>query len=536
MPTPPFDAARVAHLKELEQSGKLAMLSQWVDDPQFFCCISGNTVGVAKDPVPILTIADRVVCTGAAVTVDFSLSWSPTDSLAGTPYTIVWGDGSPNTNGNFPNPRNPAAETATKAAGYADVGYYNITIEVQDSLGATGITMLQIYARDCALPANGLPFPMPPSASFSHTPWVTNGQIVPSDTQVWYTLDVSVANPVWTRVNDWASLSCTEIHDAMLELESDGNEYLYIADFAGIWMHPMPPTAGNWSLQQTATAIVSAAGVATATHTEQLMRLAIDINDDGHQWVTWRAHRTAPFNVDHYVGVAWTTDGWASIAGSVIVDTVTYDALKTQELYIWGIDVDQADPNKVYCVVGYMNDFGAGDMESRLFRSLNGGSTWSQIDTISTYKRWGDVWVPYHGNGNYVYWANMNSMRRSTGGGFSTIWNPASAGVGIVRLCGPIDDTDVCTALMDYQLWEYRGGAVTHITPDLGGAGDGAGLIVMSRNASNYANSTLWCGGVATAAIQVKENVGGGQNNKDAGYVDTYPYALAWPELREYST
>lgn len=536
MPTPPIDAATVAHLKETNQGGYLAMLKQWVDDPQFFCCISGNTVGVDKDPVPVLTIADRVVCIGVAVTVDFSLSWSPTDTLAGTPYTITWGDGSPDTNGNFPNPRNPAAETATKAAGYATAGWYTITIEVVDTLGATGITMLQIYARDCTQPANPLPFPESPSASFSHTPWVTWGQIVPSDTQVWYTLDVSVANPVWTRVNDWASLSCTEIHSVMLELESDDNEYMYVADFSGIWMHPMPPTAGNWTLMQTATAIVAAAGVATSTHTEMLQRLAIDINNDGHQWVTWNAERTAPFAVDSYCGVAWTTDGWSSIAGSVIVATVVRDPLKTQDLNIWGIDVDQADPNKIYCAVSYMDDFAVDD-ECRLYRSLNGGTTWSQIDTISAWYKWADVWVPYNGSGSYVYWGNGDRIKRSTGGGFSTVYNPALANTyANVLLCGPIDDTDVCTMLLDYQLYEYRGGATTHITPDLAGAGDGYGLICMTRNSSNYATSILWAGGAASAAIQVKENTGGIQNNKDVGYVDTYPYFVAWPELREYST
>ena len=59
MATSPFTPQREAALKETIQSGKMAMLKQWVDNPQFFCCISGNTVGVAKHPVPILGISDR---------------------------------------------------------------------------------------------------------------------------------------------------------------------------------------------------------------------------------------------------------------------------------------------------------------------------------------------------------------------------------------------------------------------------------------------------------------------------------------------
>ena len=184
MPTTPFTAARVAALKETSQSGKLAMLKQWVDNPQFFCCLSGTTVGVAKNPVVILELLDRVICVGVPFTLDFSGAWSPNDTLAGTPYTVHWGDGG-TTNGNFPNPRDAALEN--EAYTYVAAGTYTITMDIQDSLGATGVAALQIEAVVCPY-APPLPLPFPRYG----------GIIVGTEGQgVYYTHEIADSPPVW---------------------------------------------------------------------------------------------------------------------------------------------------------------------------------------------------------------------------------------------------------------------------------------------------------------------------------------------------
>lgn len=535
--TLPLDPATVAALKEDNQAGYLALLKQWQDTPQFFCCISGNTVGVAKDPVPILTIPDRVTCIGVNFTVSFALSWSPTASLAGTAYTLRWGDGSPPVNGNFPNPRNPALEVATKVGGYATVGHYDITIDVTDTLGATSSTRLQVYARDCTQPPNPLPFPV--ASTYSHPVWHAQGGIVLSDTQAWYTIDIDTGVPpgcAWTRFNDFASFTPTEVHDAMLELDSGGNEYLYVADYDRIWMHPMPPNVGNWTALATADQMATLAGVDISTHTCWLECLAIDILHDGWQWVTWVAQRTWPHAVDHIVGVAHTRDGWNSLYLSSEVTRVVYNAAWTQECRIYGIDINHDDPATVYAVVGWVNNSGV-DEESRLYRSINYGATWSNIDTISTWGRHGDVWVPYAGNGAYVYWANRDRMRMSSGGGFGTVYNHGGANAFcIVRLTGPIDRTDTCLGMFDHQLWEYRNGANVHITPDMaGGSGFADAVWCRARNAAGNATEVIWAGG-SGGASRVKQNTGGVQNDKDTNWVDPIPWAIGWPELREYST
>lgn len=539
--TSPFSAARQLALKETLQSGKLALLKQGQDTPQFFCCISGNTVGVPKDPVPALEIADRVVCIGDDVTVDFSGSYSPTDTLADQPYTISWGDGSADTNGNFPNPRDPAAETATYVGGYSSVSFFNITLEVIDSLGVSSKTRLQVYARDCTLPANPLPFPMPPA--YAHPLWWAEGAIVFSDDQAWYTTDIETPAPpgsTWTRVNDWANFTPTEIHDSMLKLESNGNEYIYVSDFAGIWAHPMPPWAGDWTLKKTAAEIVAAAGVSTATHTPVLQCLAMDFTHDGWQWVTWDASASGANPVDGVVGVAHTRDGWTTIYGSWEVTRVVYDAGKTQWCQIYGIDIDHHNPSMVYCVVGWADDLGVTD-ESRLYKSSSYGVSWAQIDTIAAFGLHGDVWVPWAGGGSYVYWATPDRLKRSAGGGFSTIWNPAFANyAATIRLSGPIDRVDICTGTYDQELWEYRNGANVHITPDFPGPGAGhaSKIWVAARSAgSKYASNVIWVGSnAALTASYIRQNIGGIQNRKDNNWIDPYVTTIAWPELREYST
>lgn len=535
MPTPPFAPELEAALKETVQGGQLAILKQWVDDPQFFCCISGNTVGVDKDPVPVLTIADRVVCIGDNVTVDFSLSWSPTDTLAGQPYTISWGDGSPDTNGNFPNPRNPAAETATYVGGYAAVGWYTITLEVQDSLGATASTMIQVYARDCTQPANDWPWP-PAAPTYDHPLWDANSAIVCSDTAVYYTMNFHQAFPIWAAFVGGAP-GCTEIHDAMLEMETDGDEHIYIADFSGIFEHPMPPSGGAWSTLITANQMATAAGVDTSTHSCFCQRLAVAIGQDGWQWCSWVAQRSAPHSVDYYVGVAHTRDGWATLQHSSIVTSFSYNAAWTQYLTIWGIDIVQNDHGRVvFAAVGYKEQGGVTE-ESKLFVSSDYGMSWLEVDTRD-YHRYPDVWVPFDGNGSDVYWAVYNSLRKSTDGGIS--WGSVAILAGtteydFLKLSGPIDDTDVATLSLVDALYEYRGGVLTHIIPDLP-AGSTHGHLVRARDGDSYADETLWVGNVGPATSYIKENTGGLQNNKEGGWADYYPACAPWPELREYST
>ncbi|MBD3268443.1 hypothetical protein GF373_17385, partial [bacterium] len=435
MATSPFSAALEASLKETVQGGELALLKQWVDDPQFFCCISGNTVGVDKDPVPVLFISDRVVCIGDNVTVDFSLCWSPTDTLAGQAYTISWGDGSPDTVGNFPNPRNAAAETATYAGGYAAEGYYNIVLEIEDSLGASASTMLQVYARDCSQPANPLPFPMP----IEREPWIGGGMIAGDAAgKIGWTGNWEAANPTWTEVAG-GSLGYTA-NDIRLKMENNV-ETMYVCSDEGIHSHPMPPNAGAWTTNiKTALQMAQAAEpleTFTVGYSLKCMHLEVSYEYEGYQWCLWQANdaSNAPATGTHtYVGVAHTRDNWTSIQYSKTIYELEDDFLFRNLCRGYGLAVHQHEGGQiVYAgIASYSRSLAPPDPDdetkSMIYKSTNYGASWSKLEEISndTYDnvgpRQGSVFCPYASNGDdYVYWAVQNNsmnmtVRRSANG------------------------------------------------------------------------------------------------------------------------
>lgn len=534
MATTPFDAALVASLKEQLQSGKLAVLKQWVDNPQFFCCISGNTVGVAKDPVPVLTVPDRVVCIGDNVTVDFSLSWSPTDTLAGQPYTIHWGDGG-SVNGNFPNPRNPAAENEMYVGGYASVGYYEITIDVQDSLGATASAMLQVYARDCTQPANSLPWPLEPEPwQRPHYVFEVDGAIVGGDTEVWYTLNLSAANPAWNACAN-GPYPGVEIHDIMLELLlDDTTEYIYVADFDGIYQHDMPPDWGNWTTLATADQMVAAAGVGDiAQRTNQCQRLAIAMASDGRQYCSWQSAPTFPFTHDYKCGVAFTEDGWATITRSVVVETIVYNGAATQWLEAGGVDISQYDSGQsVWFSVASCTELGVTE-SAKLYKSINFGLTWTKIDELSgiTAPYNTDVWIPPSGLGNTYFWGCYEEIRKN---GVQALNLSGLSYTSTFRMCGPLDTDTITTFIVGDQLHEYQGLGDNYLIPDLP-SGSAYGLLVLDRDGSKWASEILWAGGGANQYVKINDD-GAGQADKDLNWTDAYPHAVARPEKREYDT
>ena len=89
--TAPFGPVLEAALKENVQGGRLAIYSGVQVHAEFYCCVSGTSVGVAKDPVAMLFLSADRVCTGVAITADYSNSWSPSSTLS--TWVIDLGDG-----------------------------------------------------------------------------------------------------------------------------------------------------------------------------------------------------------------------------------------------------------------------------------------------------------------------------------------------------------------------------------------------------------------------------------------------------------
>ncbi len=142
--TAPFGPVLESALKENVQGGRLSLYKGVQVHPQFYCCLSGTSVGVAKDPVAMLFLSADRVCMNTAITADYGLSWSPSSTIA--TWTIDWGDG--NASGAaWPD----AGSVAHPGGGYALPITYTITLTVTDLLGATGIAQVQVEVIDCTL-------------------------------------------------------------------------------------------------------------------------------------------------------------------------------------------------------------------------------------------------------------------------------------------------------------------------------------------------------------------------------------------------
>ena len=144
MATAPFGPVLEAALKTSIQGGTFTMNSGPVVNPRFFCCLSGTTVGVPKDPVAMLIPTATVICTATAISVDYSQSWSPSSTI--NSWSVAWGDGQVSA-GAWPG----AGTVAHPLGGYVLPGTYTITLTTTDLLGATGLDTVQITVLDCAV-------------------------------------------------------------------------------------------------------------------------------------------------------------------------------------------------------------------------------------------------------------------------------------------------------------------------------------------------------------------------------------------------
>jgi hypothetical protein len=306
---------------------------------------------------------------------------------------------------------------------------------------------------------------------------------------------------------------------------------LYVADARGVYSHTMPPDEGDWTFLVDVDDLVDAAGLNHALYATFCQTLASCIYVDGRQWVSWVAQNPFMGAQDYIVGVAWTHNGWATIAGSVEITRAVFDGLAAaQAISIWGLDIVQQQNGRiVYAAIGVMRD--VGDEESGLWRSLDYGASWARIDTWGSYTNQPDVWVPLEGAGTVYYWGTPITGLRRNGVAVGII--PGLAYSNTYRISGPRDSITIATLHAHDRLYEYHGGAFTHITPDLPNP-SAHGHLVMTRAADGEADEIAWAGGSGLNRY-IKVNQGGGQINKDGGWAGTVPIAFVWPELREFA-
>jgi hypothetical protein len=425
MATPAFGPARVAALKENEQSGKLLLLKQWVDNPQFFCCISGTAVGVLKDPVCILEVDDRVYCTDEDVVLDFSRSWSPTDSLAGTAYTIHWGDGS-TTNGNFPDPRNPAAEVETYVGGYDTEGFYDITMDIVDTLGATAVGRIQVYAEVC--PPAPLIGPLPGEAIEGDAVLVgSRGFIIP------YTTTWTSSPPTWNytspNYSPYMSNPCTMYVSgpganrlfgcaiSYIQNEWTGSDGV-IAEYT-----PLPMGTGAWTAKVTALQIATALGHAADYYGVTLSRMIFGLTEaqEGWAWAVGICYYNGGGGASDRYALHFcvhTRDAWSTIHSCAEIDTHSYGGFSIHLYSNIQVGIAQ-DLHTGYLFVALAERQVGPAYDLDLWRSQDNGASWVLADEDTTWTFWSgarsgrhtpitDVWIPYKNDwfgGMTVFWS-----------------------------------------------------------------------------------------------------------------------------------
>lgn len=177
--TSPFPASVLARLESTSQAVKWAAILKETREFRAYCCdIDTDAImGVAKEPVVIADISPGVVCLGEAISWDISDSYAPGSTLTG--WTIDFGDEVGSTGGaDFPN------DDTSGAYVYGETGTFTIEIEIEEGLGKTQTSSVEVTVVSCGETLAG--------ESWSYLSTDGGGIFV---------IDWTEASPEWTAIN-----------------------------------------------------------------------------------------------------------------------------------------------------------------------------------------------------------------------------------------------------------------------------------------------------------------------------------------------
>jgi len=522
--TDPFSAALIADLNGNTHSGKFRAVQGPAVSPKFFCCLSGNTVGVNKDPVPVISMSALVVCIGEAITLDYSESWSPTDTLA--TWDIDWGDGQVS-NGVWPGvPPEPHP-----LGGYVVADKYTITLTMEDTIGAVNSSAVQIFAQDCADPADE-PVEDFPKARWANTD-LLKGLAAGRDF-VWSNEDIPAAGN-WIKVeND--QLSAAYIRDIRITRQPSGLEYLYVAREDGIYGYEVPPQEGTWVQLQTVEALMLAAGANPATYTvgREILDLAFVETKPGWGYAWWQAWESLGIAREAVWGVAFTRNGWQSISWSVAIDTIALSGGDYQAFADGQVAVVQEEGGRIAFASSGRRDDSVPMEEARLYRTQDYGQSWSIVHQITDYPYTTQVVVP-HASQGYVYWVAgrwTQGLYRSTQYGAIGSFTQLSDQEGLMSV-SPIDPRYLIFE-DGVQLWEHIPGIGLRTYGPAWPAGGILGFIVTERNEDNTVHALMEIGGPPARILMVYDD---GTTNAVTGTwapINFDTGAVGRPEAEEY--
>lgn len=143
MTTTPFGASILDKMSSRAQACRWKSVFKEVRQFRAYCCNidSDGIMGVAKEPVPIISISPDPACAGSAINWDISDSYAPGSTL--TDWEIDFGDSSSDSGSDFPN------DTTSGTHTYADPGAYEIVVTVEEGGGRTQTSTVQLIVVDC---------------------------------------------------------------------------------------------------------------------------------------------------------------------------------------------------------------------------------------------------------------------------------------------------------------------------------------------------------------------------------------------------
>ena len=218
MATAVFGPVLESALKQDTQGGTLTMQRNHIIYPRFFCCVSGTTVGVDKEPVARKISSVTRVCTNTAVCIDFSKSWSPSSTIAS--WSVDWGDGNIS-NGVWPGP----GIVCHPLGGYVLPGVYTVVLTVTDLLGVTGTDTQEIEVIDCD---DGPGIELYAGCGSSG---------------IWHSLNAGVS---WENVSTEILLD-TEIYDLKVHPFTIGTDHLELWATTEKGLYKTTDAAGSWA-------------------------------------------------------------------------------------------------------------------------------------------------------------------------------------------------------------------------------------------------------------------------------------------------
>lgn len=212
MATPVLPASIVNKIVARNQAARWYATLKEVRTFSAYCCDinSSGIMGVAKQPVPIISITPNPVCLGEAIDWDLTDSYAPGSTISA--WTIAYGDGASDTGANI--------ATASGSHTYAAAGGYTITVTIEEGLGKTTEMEREVNVMDCS---------EPPARWFYAA---TDGQ------GVWF-LDRAAGSTTWTERNGGLSGNALYVRSIVMkpgdEIKPDAAHELWAATLAGIY-------------------------------------------------------------------------------------------------------------------------------------------------------------------------------------------------------------------------------------------------------------------------------------------------------------